>query len=509
MNTDAEIGNEFLELNNGNMYVVPNPFPDDVNSSDYVLKQAIPEGVARRAEYSVSREETNEKRYIYTWKRFHPTGMLIDVDYTWLSLNQWKTWPCEAYPVSTPGYEKYGDLICPGGGIFNEMQYEDSDIISYKSRALPNCNSDYFNLPEGYWHQFVLEIYWTNTENGYYRLWKNDSLVGYSDNIKTLFDHFIEGTCDIYWATGLYSGWYKTGNEKTDSIISYIDDVTLYDVDSGYTINSVCPDCEVAPSVPTDSSIYKINVNYSSSELDGYNNYIVSWDGDTSAINISNTFGQSKGIDIYLPSNAPAITNNTLGDDCFPDGVITTHVGWSDTVTRKIYLKDLNPDKIYTFKLLGATSYPGTNRGTQLWTTEENRDTVLAANNICNVAELTNLVSDENGDLTINVKSIDYAVPEAYINSIEIVEYIADTTSTSINSKFSRWLNIFPNPVKYILIVKGEAVPTSVTIYDSYGRKVKYAENTNTVNISDLKKGMYIVLVNTKESFLTRKIIKE
>ena len=269
-NTDPEIGDGVLleTGTSGSFDVVPNPHPDSRNSSDYVLKVATGPGTGGRAEYSAGNYETNEKTFIYTWKRFHPTDMFTDITITgWVLVNQWKTWPCEYYGS---GQYDYSDEICYSGGIFNEIEYDEPGIIGYKSRAEPDCNVDYGTMPKGYWNEFVLEIYWTNTNNGYYRIWRNGTLFGYSDNIKTLFDGFLEGTCDVYWATGLYTYWSKTGRRTQDFLKAYIDDITIYAIDNRYAISDICPDCEPAPSVPTDTIVYKENVNRSFAEPDGY-----------------------------------------------------------------------------------------------------------------------------------------------------------------------------------------------------------------------------------------------
>jgi hypothetical protein len=503
-NIDAEIGRGTLALGiNCNIHTVPNPQPDNINSSNYVIKASLTPGAGKRAEYTVGRHETIDKKYIYSWKVFHPENMFVDVDLDGLLINQWKTWPCEDVPIVTAGYEKFDTLICWGGGIFNDMHYSVPEVITYKSRAEPDCNTDFYNMPSGVWNKFTLEIYWTNSENGYYRIWRNDTLFGYSDHMKTLMDEFEEETCNMFWTAGLYGIWSKTGDETTDSISAYLDDIALYDIDSGFTISSVCPDCEVAPATPTDSNVYKINLQGSYAS-NGYNNVVTYWAGDTNALNLSNTFGQSNGIDLYLWSGSNMGTGSSE-DECFPDGVINKYITWGGEETHQIHLADLNPLHTYTLRLLGATAYSGTTRGTQIWTAEENRDTVLAANNTCNMAELKDLVSDKNGDLIINVKPIGGS---AYINSIELVEYTV-SNNTSINNTGLKGLRVFPNPVKDHLVVEGGIAPERISIYTVDGKMVKYYENLNKINVSDLHKGIYLVLISTKNSFVTRKIIKE
>ena len=571
-NTKAEFGSEKIELYDGDlMNVVSNPHPDAYNTSNYVLKVSTNPGSRSRAEYSADRHETNEKTYIYTWKVYHPTDMFKDVSVESFLINQWKSYPCEAIPDNEP-YLKYDTLICETGGIFNEMHYEYPEVMSYRSRAYPYCNADYYNLPRGQWNKFTLEIYWTNSLNGYYRIWRNDTLFGYSNSIKTLFDEFLEGTCDIYWSTGVYGHWNKTGGKSQDYLSAYIDDIAVYDMDSN-TIKEICPACEVAPLVPTDSNVYKININVNAYGPEGYNNWITYYYGDTSVTDISSTYVQNNGIDVYLWSGASGSGGPTSGD-CFPEYVISSGISWSDTATRKIYLKDLNPDKIYIFKILAATTSSGSFRGTQIWTTNENRDTVIAAGNTCDMAELDGLIPDKNGNLTIYIKSISDKTPRAYLNAIELADffdpcsdmrisssvifdsasdggwsidisvnggtepytylwsngqttqdiegltagkYSVTVTDNDVCSKKEEYViasgkgstaSLFPNPVSDILYVNVGSVPASVTIYNYDGRKVKRVDNTDAIDVSGLSKGLYIALIKTEVSIFTMKFIK-
>jgi hypothetical protein len=509
--TSADIGVAAIQTNSkGTMYVVENPNPDLRNSSGYVLKQVTGPGVASRAEYCTQRITTNENHVFYTYDRYHPESMFDYTDASGTAINQFKSWPCEAWPFAGthPQLEYLGDSICENGGIFNDMVFRvEENMIEYRSRAWPGCNRDYYSLPYGEWVNITLEIYWTTTENGYYRVWLNDKLWGYSDHIKTLFGGFedVEEICDIMWSAGTYGTWHMEGDSLTDSLICYIDNMAVYEADNGVTIADVCPECETAPAVQTDSNVYKININHSIGQINGYNNSIKTYGGDTNAINLSSTFGRSNGIDIYLWSDASASGQNSLADECFPEEVIQTSLTWLDTVTHVISLKELNPNNSYTIKLLSATKLTGDTRGVQIWTTEENRDTVFAYNNLCGMAEITNLSSDANGDMKINAKTIG---GRGYINAIEIIEIIPKNISSN-KKRVSNELNIFPNPVKDNLYVKAEAIPSYISIYSYDGRNLKYAKNTNTVHISDLKSGVYIVLIDMQKSLVTRKIIKE
>jgi hypothetical protein len=189
----------------------------------------------------------DEKSYIFTWKEFFPANYIAGADVSWLVYSQWKTWPCGEYDnPSVPPYDTvdYSALICEGGGIFNDIHWDSSDPNSYKIRfrADPDCNNLLLSNTEGVWHTFIVEIYWTNTSNGYYRVYKNGELVESEDNVKTLFDQFPaeEGICDLYWGLGLYAAWADDG-QSTMSV--YIDDMRIYDKADGVEVGHICPEC--------------------------------------------------------------------------------------------------------------------------------------------------------------------------------------------------------------------------------------------------------------------------
>jgi len=240
--TDADIGTAFIMTTGGaSMYVTTNPDPDSVNSSSVVLRIEAPPG-SIRGEYHTSPSErlpTDESTHIYTWMRYYPDTFLDGVSRNWLLLSQWKTWPCEEYGV---GDYAYGDVICNTGGIFNEARFDAGDTVSYEFRAYPDCGSIEAPLITGEWLSYVLEIYWTNTDAGYYRLYRNNVLLGEASGVKTLFDRFpTDDSCNIYWSNGLYSSWSSSG---ATSMFSYVDDMAVYLAEDGVTLADVCPLCE-------------------------------------------------------------------------------------------------------------------------------------------------------------------------------------------------------------------------------------------------------------------------
>ena len=263
---NPEVGdNPLLGIEGGaSLGAVDNPFKDSCNGSNKVLEViSVPSDTVykTRAEYHSSpRMPLYEKRYIYTWKQYFPKDFLDGVDIDWLSFSQWKTWPCgyfdspstDNYPSDSPiNYSeiKYDQYICEGGGIFNEFGYKPSTEEPYYElsvyfRARPDCAYLTHKPIEGQWNTYILEVYWTNSDKGYFKLFLNGEILAKAENIKTLYDFFpgLMGysTCDMYWGLGAYSRW---SSSSKSSFKVYFDDIAVYDMDLGATLLQICPGC--------------------------------------------------------------------------------------------------------------------------------------------------------------------------------------------------------------------------------------------------------------------------
>ena len=55
-------------------------------------------------------------------------------------------------------------------------------------------------------------------------------------DIRTLFDGFLPGECDMRWGLGLYSSWASLG---AANLSLYVDDMAVYDTADGVTLQDV------------------------------------------------------------------------------------------------------------------------------------------------------------------------------------------------------------------------------------------------------------------------------
>ena len=69
---------------------------------------------------------------------------------------------------------------------------------------------------------------------------------------------------------------------------------------------------------------------------------------------------------------------------------------------------------------------------------------------------------------------------------------------------------IFPNPVKDVLTINYDKAISQIDVYDVNGKLVKtFTTVDNTINVSDLSEGVYMLNIQTEEGLIVRKIVKE
>jgi hypothetical protein len=219
-NTDASPGTSNKEeWYGGVISAVNNPQKDSRNGSDMAGQCRVPHDYTR-AELSSQRLTTENKTYVYKWSYYLPDDFFTNADLSWSLLCQWKTWPCG-------DHDGYDAEICHRCGIFNDLSAgtETDPHFEFRWRAEPDCREQTEDMILGQWVDFMMEIRWTNANDGYAKLWINDSLIKDLGNIKTLMDNFDASRCNMYWAVGIYTSW--TGSKEFLDV--YIDNVEIWD----------------------------------------------------------------------------------------------------------------------------------------------------------------------------------------------------------------------------------------------------------------------------------------
>lgn len=112
------------------------------------------------------------------------------------------------------------------------------------------------------------------------------------------------------------------------------------------------------------------------------------------------------------------------------------------------------------------------------------------------------------GDSFSNKANIyfDYNHPIITNNYTTTVQNVLATSE--INNDKTQF-SIYPNPVKDVLFIKSKEKIVKAEIYDVAGRILNSASVTdNSINVSELPKGNYIIKLSTKDKAVTQKFIK-
>ena len=70
-------------------------------------------------------------------------------------------------------------------------------------------------------------------------------------------------------------------------------------------------------------------------------------------------------------------------------------------------------------------------------------------------------------------------------------------------------ISIYPNPVNETLMVTGNINKLTATIYNVLGQVITVQKITNTLDLSNLSKGNYIIKLNDDKNFIIKKVLKE
>jgi len=112
------------------------------------------------------------------------------------------------------------------------------------------------------------------------------------------------------------------------------------------------------------------------------------------------------------------------------------------------------------------------------------------------------------GDSFSNKASIyfDYNAPIITNNYITTVE---NTLAAAESNKENNTVSIYPNPVKDILNIQSKNEITKAEIFDAAGRiLISTSVKGNSINVSELTKGNYMIKLYTKDKIFTQKFIR-
>jgi len=115
---------------------------------------------------------------------------------------------------------------------------------------------------------------------------------------------------------------------------------------------------------------------------------------------------------------------------------------------------------------------------------------------------------DSNGNEAFNYS---YIYNSGWIQDAISTYYFSEKMNTPVINPDNIKISIFPNPVKNNVQISGLKELSRFTIFDSTG-KIVYSKdifNNESINLSNLSTGTYLIRLTTKEGIVTSKISKK
>ena len=97
------------------------------------------------------------------------------------------------------------------------------------------------------------------------------------------------------------------------------------------------------------------------------------------------------------------------------------------------------------------------------------------------------------------------------VNQTEVIALFNETNTVGVNEySNNNQIAVYPNPVKnQLIIIHGELKMETINIIDVTGKLLKTViPTTNTIDVSDLGRGMYFLQIQTENEIATSKFLK-
>ena len=221
---------------------------------------------------------------------------------------------------------------------------------------------------------------------------------------------------------------------------------------------------------------------------------------------------------------------DTCLDGNYVDGVKTRGYKFSQS-SRRMYQKiDVTVGTEYTFSMESRCEAENVPTEVFILNTEIPDETIVDAadpasqGEVDAYLEVTNNFNSSKGSATTNTFTtstfnftastnivviymrslLATSTTESFYDNLSLVE--ANTASTENLSSVS--LNLYPNPTSDIVHIGGVDRVDAIRLYSINGQLVKKLTNANSINLSNQKKGVYMVEVIVEGKTLVNKLIK-
>ena len=209
------------------------------------------------------------------------------------------------------------------------------------------------------------------------------------------------------------------------------------------------------------------------------------------------------------------------------DRMIVSVVGLEAFVNLKVLycndndLEELDVSALIDLEVIGAwdvdaMTHLDLSNNPNLISIEADSNNLLTSLNIAN-GNNENLVlmwADNNPNkLCIQVDDVAYANAQTCAQPIEWCKDETGTYSAECTLGITEVdpIEVFigPNPVQEQLTIYGQELITDLVIYDLQGRSLIATQNKESIDVSALPKGMYLIRISTNRGAVARKFLKE
>jgi len=388
-----------------------------------------------------------------------------------------------AYNPYYAGWSRTTSASASGVGIHHPSGHE-KKVSTYTN----SLASDTYN---GGWTGAHWEVFWANTTSGHGVTEGGSSGSPIYNTTGKVVGHLSGGAsfCAATNQPDLYGkfnrAWSQDGNNSSSQIQPWLDPSNsgVIDLEGSYApcAGSGSPYC-VASSVTCDEFIANVSLGGVANPT-SCDNYSMFW--ENSPVNIS--IGSS-----YILS----ITSAIMGDPNigYTGDQIAAWIDWNADGD----FTDIG-ELIYTHTIDDLSTNPLQSLVTVPITAEVEAEVRMRIR------------------ITYDIATDGIISPCGTSNFGEVEDYVLKIgpSELSIEENTSVKLSVYPNPSTGLLNINFEnesVIPESISVFDMIGKKVfdeKGISSTTTLDLTDLKKGIYLVSIKTKTDNYTRKIVIE
>ena len=203
------------------------------------------------------------------------------------------------------------------------------------------------------------------------------------------------------------------------------------------------------------------------------------------------------------------LTTNTLTQSCFFD--FDTFPGYGFTsrlieICRKPSYHFLDID---TFDACVGSTFTYDIQNTNATSYQWLKNNINIVGQTTGILNLTNLTTSDAGNYTCTMTN------ECGTTTTMVLQLTVNCLGTNTVANLEKGITIYPNPAKNILNLKLpeniDVNVNSITIANSLGQIVliQKTENTTTIDVSNLQKGIYIISLSTNYGNWNGKFVKE